>query len=238
MDTIKTIIEGTTTTDWLMVFITIVYAVTTFFISQSNKKSADAAKKSADAANAALEESKEQSEQNIELQIKHNRDSVKPMLSVDFSSGYIDQYFIGEIKITNHGLGPAIIKALIFKKNEKEIVNKNKYCTFLDLVCKRAEKEQLDLPIDEIFKCYTKEFRNEPHDRDILAVNERLTLLFFKARNQEEARKVGKIFNGVTMELVYTNIYDEEQEHIIKRLRYFQPDWVGSQDTYDFLMGQ
>ena len=243
-------------TDWLMVIITAIYVVATIFIWLSNKKSADAAQKSVDAANAALEESKRQFtqsfelqqksteaaigaleesknqfKQNIELQKQHNRDSVRPALSVDFSTDSKDGEFFGRVKITNHGLGPAIIKALVFKKDGKPIVNNNQYCTFLDLVCKRAEKEQLDLQIEKIFKCYTKEFRNMSYDADFLAVNESLQLLEFCTISYGEASSVGKIFNGVTMELIYTNIYGEEQEHIIKRLSYFQPDWVGSQDT-------
>ena len=249
--------------DWSMVILTIiniiltsVYVVATIIISKSNRQSADAAnaaleeskkqftqsfelqQKSTEAAIGALEESKNQFKQNIELQKQYNRDSVRPALSVDFSTDSKDGVFFGRVKITNHGLGPAIIKALVFKKDGKPIVNNNQYCTFLDLVCKRAEEMNLQLPINEIFTCYTKEFRDLSHDTDFLAVNESLTLLVFRARDQGEARDVGKIFNGVTMELVYANIYAEDQPHIIKRLGYFQPDWVGSQDTYEFLMRQ
>lgn len=57
--------------------------------------------KSTEAAIGALEESKNQFKQNIELQKQYNRDSVRPALSVDFSTDSKDGGFFGRVKITN-----------------------------------------------------------------------------------------------------------------------------------------
>lgn len=213
-------------TDWLMVFITAVYVIATILICISNQKSAKAASE-------AVDESKKQFEKSIELQKQYNYDSVRPAVSIDFASSFYGEAFSGSISITNHGLGPAIIKELIFKKNNREYLNTNGYCTLYDLVCFRLSEEQEELAVKEIFNhIYTKEFRNNSDNKDYLAVGEKLLLLKFRTRNKQEADIVGKVFHSVHMELVYTDIYNSSDWKTINRLSYFKPDWIDKRKVY------
>lgn len=159
-------------TDWLMVIITALYFITTIIICVSNHKSAKAAKE-------AVEESKRQFEQSIQLQKQHNYDSVRPAVSIDFASSDSEDTFSGSIIVTNHGLGPAILKELKFKKNKKEYINTNGYCTIYDLISFRIAEENEQLPVKAVFnhcQYYSKELRNDDN-RDYLAVGDKLILL-------------------------------------------------------------
>ena len=213
-------------TDWLMVGVTIIYVLTTVFIFIVNRKSAEAAKE-------AVEVSKKQFEESIRLQKQHNYDSVRPAVTIDFSSDDKGDSFSGSVSITNHGLGPAIIKEMKFYKNDNEYINTNGYCTFYDLVCFRIAEEQEQLFIKKVFNYfYTKEFRNDNENKDYLAINENLVLLKFNTENEQEARIVGRIFHGVHMELVYSDIYNSNDWRIINRLSYFKPDWIDKRKVY------
>ena len=244
-------------TDWLMVIITFGYAITTIGILVSNWRSAKAQQKALEeskkqfqqsikaqqealeesknqfqqsikAQQEALEESKKQFAKNLELQIQHNFDSVRPAVSVHFSSGFDRKgHFCGKIEITNHGLGPAIIKELLFWKNNNEYKNPHGYCTFYDLINYRLEQEQLELSVQDTFAYYSKEFRyKNTYDRDYLAVDESLTLLEFHERKNGDADIIGKIFHGVEMQLSYTDIYEQYNGRVEKRLSYFKPNWL------------
>lgn len=209
-------------TDWLMVVITFLYLVATVYICYYNYKSAKYSRE-------AVEESKKQFKKSIELQKQHNYDSVRPAVTIDYSStGSMDgSTFRGSIAITNHGLGTAVIKELKFKKNNKEYKNTNGYCTFYDLIRFRIFEEQEDLsPKSIISYHWTKEFRNESDNMDFLAVGEKLVLLEFDTRNRENAEIVGKLFHGVYIELVYTDIYNSCDWTVTNRLSYFKPNWV------------
>lgn len=246
-------------TDWVMVIITAIYVVATIFIWLSNKKSADAAQKSVDAANAALEESKRQFtqsfelqqksteaaigaleesknqfKQNIELQKQHNRDSVRPAVSIHFS-GIANPYsYEGSIELINHGLGPARITGMRFiNDNRKEYKNKEGFCTFLDLVRQRVDEEKLELAVKEVFfDYYSKEFRDNKYDADFLNAGEKIKLLQFSAQNRKEAENVAEVFRGLSVELTYTDFYDSPAWTINKRLTYFVHCWeyLGSID--------
>lgn len=222
--------------EWLTVIltsvngvITLVYVIATCFIWAANKKSADAAQRSTQVAIDALEESKKQFKQNIELQKQHNIDSVRPAVSIHYSSSGNPDAFLGYIKITNHGLGPAIIKGMRFKNdNGKEYNNPNGYCTFFDLVKMRVDEEKLDLQVKKVFVTYyTKEFRNQKDDADFLAVNEDLPLLEFRTINRKDADNVAKIFQGLSVDLIYTDIFNSDEWIVSKRLTYFVHSWEG-----------
>lgn len=179
-----------------------------------------------------LNESRIQFEKNLRLQEKHNRDSVRPAVMVQFSSESDGTRLAGKITINNHGLGPAIIKELKFKKGNV-YENSNKYCTIGYLIEKRMVEENIQLQLEEVFThLYTKEFRDIDKDRDYLAVNEDLCLLEFSTRTYEESEIVGKIFDGVEMELAYTDLYDDNTLNwtIFKRLSYFRLNWRGSKE--------
>ena len=245
--------------DWVLVIVTSVYAATTLFIWWSNRKSADAAQKSVNAANsaleeskkqftqsfelqkksteaaiAALEESKKQFKQNIDLQKQHNRDSVRPAVSIHFSGNANPHSYNGSIELVNHGLGPARIKGMRFiNDNGKEYKNKEGFCTFLDLVRERVEEEILGLEVKEVFfEYYSREFRDNKYDADFLNVGERIMLLQFSARNRKEAENVAEVFRGLSVELTYTDFYDSPAWTINKRLTYFVHCWeyLGSID--------
>lgn len=206
-------------TDWLMVIITTIYVIATIIICVSNHRAAKAARE-------AVEESKNQFKKNVELQTKHNYDSVRPCVSIDFSSSDRGDSFAGSIVIKNHGLGPAIIKGLYLKKNNRQYLNTNGFCTLLDMICLRDAEEKTGLPVNEIFvRCYTKEFRDDNQNMDYLAAGEQLLLLGFETRNKQESECVGKIFHGVQMELKYTDIYTSSVWQTSCRLSYFKPKW-------------
>lgn len=212
-------------TDWIMVVITIVYVIATIVISKSNRMAANAARD-------AVEESKRQFTKSIGLQKQHNYDSVRPAISIDFISSDSNEKYSGQISITNHGLGPAVIKGLYFKKDMRNYINTNGYCTLYDLVRFRIEEEHLDLHVREVFnQCYTKEFRDDEGNKDYLAVGEKLTLLGFKARNSCEGEIVGKVFHDVQMELVYTDLYNSRIWKTTNRLSYFKPNWIERRDV-------
>ena len=207
-------------TDWLMVVITAVYVATTIAIWISNRKSAKAAKE-------AVEESKSQFRVNLELQKQHNIDSVRPAVSIDFSSENGEDSYSGSICLTNHGLGPAIIKGLYFTRGDKVYKNTNNYCTIYDMLCYRVEEEHVDVPA----KCfitynYSKEFRNSEDSRDYLAVGEKLVLLKFEAKDKQKGEIIGNLFHNVHMELVYTDIFNSCDWTVRNRLSYFKPNWL------------
>ena len=207
-------------TDWLMIIITGIYVVATIFIWNSNKQSAKAATE-------AVEESKNQFNQNLELQRQHNYDSVRPAVSLDYSSDVNDHIYGGSIKITNHGLGPAIIKGLNFKNdNGKRYSNMKEYFTFLDLINERVEETGVELKTKDVFHSYySKDFRNSDIDTSFLGVGETLPLIEFEARNKNEADAVVKIFDGLSAKLIYTDIYKSHDWIISKRLTYFVHSW-------------
>lgn len=180
-----------------------------------------------------LNESRIQFEKNLRLQEKHNRDSVRPAVMVQFSSVSDGTGLAGKITINNHGLGPAIIKELKFKKGNNVYENSNKYCTIGYLIEKRMFEENIQHQLEGVFTHqYTKEFRDIDKDRDYLAVNEDLCLLEFATQTFEESEIVGKIFDGVEMELVYTDLYDDDTLNwtIIKKLSFFKLNWRGSKE--------
>lgn len=212
-------------TDWLMVIITAIYVVATICISRSNHNSATAAKE-------AVEESRKQFVKNIELQTLHNYDSVRPAVSIDFTSSESETSFNGSIIITNHGLGPAIIEELHLRKNNKEYKNSNGYCTLLDLMLLRNAEENSEMPVKEVFHhYYTKEFRNDANNKDYLAAGEQLLLLGFSTRNKQESMVVGKLFHGIQIDLVYTDIYSSQDWTTSSKLSYFKTKWIDSCET-------
>lgn len=233
-------------TEWLMLIITVIYALATIQIRKANQESAKAAKKSVVEArrqfNESLKESKRQFEENLKesqrqfdnnlkLQEQHNIDSVRPAVMIDFSSSTDGTAMKGRITITNHGLGPAILKELKFRKDEKVYKNSNGYCTIGDLIEMRIVEEKVQVPFNKIFMSrYTKEFRHNDKDCDYLAVNEEMILLEFKTYTKEESDIIGRIFDGVRMELVYTDLYDDDSRSwtIKKKLSYFKLNWKGS----------
>ena len=227
---------GSLNPDWVMVVITFVYVIATIIICVSNHKSAKAAiaaveesKKQFQQNEKQIEQSKKQFEQSIELQKQHNYDSVRPAVSIDFTSRDDGDTFSGSIAITNHGLGPAIIKELIFRKNREEYKNTNGYCTLIDLVSFRSAEENEKLTLQDIFnqfKYYSKEFRNASDNRDYLAVGEKLILFEFETDNTQNGELVGRIFHGVHMELIYTDIYSSGEWRVCNRLSYFKPNWI------------
>ena len=218
----------------IMVFITAIYVLTTILIWFSNHNSAKAARKAVEESKRQFELNKEQFElskkqfeQSVELQKQHNYDSVRPAVSIGCVFHDNSDTFSGTITIVNHGLGPAIIKELNFKKDDKEYKNKNGYCTIIDLIRFRIEEENEALTIKDIFRrcnwC-TNEFRNAVGNRDFLAVGGKLTLLDFETNNKERGDLVGRVFHGVEMELVYTDIYDSNEWRVTADLSHFKPN--------------
>lgn len=201
--------------DVMMVIITTIYVIATIIICVINSK--------------ALKESRAQFNRSIELQKQHNYDSVRPAVTIDFNSNHTPDTLAGSITIKNHGLGPAVIKGLYFTRDGKDYKNENGYCTPYDMVQFRLTEESSDLKPEDICNSFhTKEFRNCLNDMDYLAINEELLLLSFETSDKNETEFVRKIFDNVSMELVYTDIYDSHEWRVIKSLNYFKPvgDWI------------
>lgn len=200
-------------TDVLMVILTGVYVVATIILCNLNRK--------------AIKESKQQYENSIELQKQHNYDTVRPAVTIKFSTSHKPNAFSGKITVYNHGLGPAVLNDLHFTRKGKQYLNQNGYCTAYNVVHFRTLEENISLKGKKIFKhFYTKEFRNLSEDMDYLAVNEELLLLSFDAENRNNSELVGRIFDDVRMELIYTDIYGSKEWRVMKDLSYFKPTWM------------
>lgn len=208
---------------YLNVAVTIVYAAFTFFICKYNKKSAEATAKAVEESKNQFEESKKQFEKSIMLQTQHNYDSVRPAVTVSFELSTHGDSLKGSMSIMNHGLGPAIIKELRFTKDDKDTKKHYGNITIEDFIYKRLTEEQIIYEPHNIFtQIYTKQFRNEPNDKDYLAVGEKHLLLGFETESVRQSEIVESIFRGAYMELVYTDIYETKEWIDIKNLSYFK----------------
>ena len=210
-------------TDWLMVGITAVYVAATIIICISNRRSAKAARES-------VEESRKQFEKNVELQRQHNYDSIRPAVSIDYASNDDGTGYSGSITVTNHGLGPAVIRELRFiSDGGRDYRNAHGYCPMNDFLAFRLQEENEQMPVQLIFhEYYSKEFRDDSEDRDFLGTGESLPLLRFAAKDRREGDVVARVFHGVRMELVYTDLYGSRDWTTVKRLGYFKPEWYRS----------
>lgn len=207
-----------------MVVLTGVYVVATIILCRLNGKAINESKQQYEKS---VELQKQQYENSIALQIQHNYDAVRPAVTIDCSSSHKNDAISGKITVTNHGLGPAVLKELHFTRKEKQYLNTNGYCTSYNVVHFRASEEDITLSGKKIFKqYYTKEFRNLSEDMDYLAVNEKLLLLSFDTKDKLDSELVGRIFDDVRMEIIYTDIYGSKDWRVIKNLSYFKPDWM------------
>ncbi len=207
-------------TDWLMVIITAIYVMATIVICRSNQESAKAARE-------AVEESKKQFNKSLELQKQHNYDSVRPFVGVDYHFSGNGDYLNGTISILNHGLGPAIIKSLIFQNDDgEEYKLNNRNCSFLDFVNLRVSEVNENLQTKDIFnQFYSKPLNFAENDYYCLSSNESITLLHFETRNTQESIIVSKLFQGSSFKLYYTDIYNSNEWVIIKSLTDIQESW-------------
>ena len=198
------------TSDQIMIIITAIYVIATIILCVLSWMT--------------LKESKKQFKSSLELQRQHNCESVRPALTIDCFIGTEKGVSGGRITITNHGLGPAVIKELNFRRNDKEYKNINGCCTISDLVNFRLLEENEDLDISKLYPYfYCKEIRDLIEDKSYLAVNKELLIFSFTVSCKEDYEHIGKIFDNVLMELVYTDIFDSNKWKVTKSLDCFKP---------------
>ncbi len=156
-----------------------------------------------------LKESKKQFNSSLELQRQHNYESVRPALTIDCYIGELDEQSGITITVTNHGLGPAVLKELHFTRNDKEYKNINGFCTMYDMFRLRQleEKDNTRLEGLKTYFCF-KEFKNLGDDQSYLAVNKELSFFKLYFSSIDDCKFVEKVFDNVRMELVYTDIFD------------------------------
>ena len=122
--------------------------------------------------------------------------------------GNIDGKSCVTISVTNHGLGPAVLKELHFTRNDKEYKNSNGFCTIYDMVHSRLLEEKADTKLEgNNSYFYVREFSNLADAQRYLAVNKEVLFLKLYYSNLEERKLVEKVFKNVYMDLVYTDIF-------------------------------
>mgnify|MGYP005777542553 CR=1 FL=1 len=117
------------------------------------------------------------------LQLKHNRNSVRPISAIKFND-YEDEI---SVKIENVGTGPLIIKKMIFKNDYEES------STLISLMP----------PIDQLWSTFT-----ESVDGWTIPVGGQLVLLKIYPENNKTKTLVRKKLAKLTVYLEYTDIYN------------------------------
>lgn len=133
----------------------------------------------------------------INLTHKHNILSTKPILTC--SSMFFDDLII---KLENNGFGPAIIKKMVLKYKDIESD------TIINLLDKCVEKKY-KLPYVIL------DYKQTSVGDYCLASNSDILLLqaTFEENERTNVEEFMKLFESITIEVLYTNIYDEEDTH-------------------------
>lgn len=148
---------------------------------------------------------------SVRLQIKHNRDEVRPIIAIHLDINDMS------IKIKNHGVGPAIFKAMIWKDTQNNIST--------DTLEKLLVEKWNKLNYGNSFYIYTKPFLGNSSDPDILAPQEELFFMDGSKVNQhpmtqDEKRALGKTFRDIEVQITYTDLYGRNEWTLIKNLSF------------------
>ena len=156
---------------------------------------------------------------NIELQTQHNRDEVRPFVSIEGSTNPL------LIDIKNHGLGPAILVSMKWLNTEKKIEEDT-----LDLMIKDELREILRKVDPEKPDYYVswdnKPFSNNEYDKDILAPGEKRTFIRIEDKLGENlsynARlTIAESLRNVSVVIEYTDMYSSDTWRIEKDFTWF-----------------
>ena len=145
----------------------------------------------------------------ISLQKRHNRDEVRPLLSIRYDAHDMS------IFVKNHGLGPAIMTSLTWCDGNNSAptiykLNENKW-------------RKLGVRLDN---GYTKRFLDDENDMDVLAPQESLCLIRGSIKNKgpenvENNRRIAESFADVKLVLKYTDIYRTKKWTVKKDCSWF-----------------
>ena len=147
----------------------------------------------------------------VRLQIRHNRDEVRPILAIHLDINDMS------IKIKNHGVGPAIFASMEWQ-NTKSKISANTLEELLDELWS-------GLNCGNSFYIYTKPFMDDLEDPDVLAPQEELYFIDGSRNNKhkmtlEEKRLLGQTFSGVKVTIIYTDLYRSGRWVLTKDLSY------------------
>lgn len=132
----------------------------------------------------------------LNITIEHNKKSVEPILNTDYVSSYKTK--IESLKISNRGLGPAIIKKIIF------LYKGDKFDNIIDLY-KKYHPDNLLKFQDQNWK-YGKYSENTT-----LAPNEDILLYEIKYNSTDHFEDLRKISHEIITEITYWTIYKEKR---------------------------
>ena len=147
----------------------------------------------------------------IHLQIKHNRDEVRPILAIRLDAINMS------VKIKNHGVGPAILTSMEWKNTETGLSAP----TLVKLLNQTWKQSNIKSP----FYINSKPFVNDPNDPDVLASQEKFCFIN-AARHKsatynltaEEMCALKQSFRGVTVTITYTDLYKSQTWTLTKDL--------------------
>lgn len=145
---------------------------------------------------------------SAKLQIRHNRDEVRPVVAIHLDVSNMS------VKIKNHGVGPALFEKMIWKN----VKNGASADTLEKLLSKEWQKLNLKTP----FYIYTKPFAGNLNDPDILAPQEELYFVkgdgVGQPLSQDDKRKLGETFRDVEVQIIYTDLYRKNRWILTKNL--------------------
>lgn len=145
---------------------------------------------------------------SAKLQIRHNRDEVRPVVAIHLDVNNMS------VKIKNHGVGPALFEKMVWKN----VKNGASADTLEKLLSKEWRKLNLKTP----FYIYTKPFAGNLDDPDILAPQEELYFVkgdeFGQLFSQDDKRKLGETFRDVEVQITYTDLYKKNKWILTKNL--------------------
>ena len=147
---------------------------------------------------------KKMTKDTIDLQKQHNRDEVRPMLCIHFDATDMS------IILKNHGLGPAVIKSMLWYDAH------NKEETLAKLNMSKWKKSEV-----EDIHYYSKRFLDIKEDQDILAPQESLCFIKCDYNDYSNNKRLAESFADVKMELTYTDIYGTEEWTVKKDCSWF-----------------
>lgn len=153
---------------------------------------------------------------SVKLQIRHNRDEVRPVVAIHLDLNDMS------VKIKNHGVGPALFEKMVWKN----VKSSESADTLGELLCEEWKTLGLETP----FYIYTKPFAGNLNDPDILAPQEEIYFVdgnrLEKPLMKDEKRILGETFKDVEVEITYTDLYRRKKWILTKNLT-----WIANQST-------
>ncbi|MEY8390053.1 hypothetical protein AALA98_01565 [Lachnospiraceae bacterium 45-W7] len=155
---------------------------------------------------------------SAKLQIRHNRDEVRPVVAIHLDLNDMS------VKIKNHGVGPALFEKMVWKNVE------SKSSTYTDTLEELLREKWKELDLKTPFYIYTKPFVGNLNDPDILAPQEEI--YFVKGNwsgnsiSKDEKIKLGETFRDVEVEITYTDLYRKKKWILKKNLT-----WIANQSN-------